>query len=169
MTSRNYQKHYEEIVKVLADTKTVFTFADNPANFSSHMNESSWIMGGSKMETQTDDGKGQQIGSHIIMKGNVFGINLFLDEVIIQHEPPYKKAWETVGKIDLAVIDHYKLGFEITPADNYSLLKVYIDYNLPNSWKTRWLGVLFGEMYSKWCVRQMSHGVKEYFDHREVK
>lgn len=164
MTQKSYSRHYEETVKVLADAKTVFNFADNPANFSSHMNKSSWMMGGSKMQTQTDNGNGQQIGSHIMMKGNVLGIGLFLDEVVTQHEPPYKKAWETVGKINLVVIDHYKLGFEITPIDNYSMLKVYIDYNLPNSFKTQWLGVLFGRMYAKWCVRQMLYGVKEHFE-----
>ncbi len=163
MTQREYQKHYEETVKVVANANTVFTFADNPANFSSHMNKSSWMMGGSKMETQTDDGKGQQIGSHIMMKGNVFGISLFLDEVIIQHEAPYKKAWETVGKINLAVIDHYKLGFEITPDGNFSTLKVYIDYNLSTSWKTWLPSILFGDMYAKWCVRQMCYGIEEHF------
>jgi hypothetical protein len=163
MTRKEYQKHFEEMVEVAADANSVFNYADNPLNFSSHMSKSSWMMGGSKMETKTDDGKGQRLGSHIMMKGNIFGINLFLNEVIIQHEPPNKKAWETVGKINLAVIDHYKLGFEVTPTNNYSSLKVYIDYNLPNTWKTRWLGVLLGEMYAKWCVRQMSQEVKKHF------
>jgi len=163
MNPKKYYKHYEETVRIIADANTVFAFADNHANFSAHMNKSSWMMGGSKMETQTDDGKGQKIGSHIKMKGSIFGISLFLDEVIIQHEPPTYKAWETVGRVKLVVMDHYKLGFEITPDDNSSILKVYIDYNLPSSWKNRWLGILFGDMYAKWCVRQMSHGVKDHF------
>lgn len=38
--------------------------------------------GGGKMETWVDKGKGQKVGSHIKMSGKVFGINLFLDEVI---------------------------------------------------------------------------------------
>lgn len=165
MSTRSYHEHYEETVRVVADASKIFSFADNPANFSSHMNKSSWMMGGSKMLTQTDDGKGQEIGSHITMKGNVLGIGLFLDEVIVQHEPPYKKAWETVGRINLVVIDHYKLGFEISSDGKDSIVRVYIDYNLPGTWKTRWLGILFGKMYSKWCVRQMSHGVLMHFKH----
>ncbi|MCL5073085.1 MAG: SRPBCC family protein [Actinobacteria bacterium] len=158
-----YEKHYEEIAEVPAEPKSVFTFVDDHKNFSSHMSQSSWMMGGSKMETIIDEGKGQKAGSHIKMRGKIFGINLFLDEVITQHEAPYRKAWETVGKINLVVIDHYKLGFEIIPNNHSSKLKVYIDYNLPKSWKTRLLGVLFGEIYAKWCVRQMYQGVKNHF------
>ncbi|MDO8488125.1 MAG: SRPBCC family protein [bacterium] len=163
MTQRRYQKHYEETVKIAADASNIFAFADNHTNFSAHMNQSSWMMGGGKMETQTDEGRGKRVGSHIRMGGRIFGVRLFLDEVVIQHESPYRKAWETVGQINLAVIDHYKLGFEIMRIDNSSKLKVYIDYNLPISQKAHWFGVLFGEIYAKWCVRQMSRGVKDHF------
>lgn len=156
-------KHYEDSMVIAAQPADIFAYANNHKNLSAHMNQSSWMMGGGKMVTETDEGKGQKVGSHIRMNGKVFGVNLFLDEVIIQHDPPTRKAWKTVGKINLLVIDHYTLGFEITPSNDQSNLKVYIDYNLPQSWKTRWLGYLFGDMYAKWCVGQMVNGVKEHF------
>lgn len=115
------------------------------------------------MKTELDEGGGKRVGSHIRMSGTVLGINIFLDEVIIQHEPPYRKSWETVGDINLLVIDHYILGYEIIPSGDASNFKVYIDYNLPKSWKTLWLGLIFGRMYSKWCVRQMINGVRNHF------
>ena len=115
------------------------------------------------METRVDEGNGQKLGSHIKMSGKVFGINLFLDEVITKHEPPFKKEWETVGDINLVVIDHYKLGFKITPKGGNLELKVFIDYELPKSLRTYWLGILFGEMYAKWCVNQMLKGVSGHF------
>ena len=90
-------------------------------------------------------------------------VYLFLDEVITVHEPPRQKEWQTVGSINLLVIDHYTLGFKIQPADAGSQFTVYIDYDLPKSWKTRALGVLFGGMYAKWCVRQMTQGVRDHF------
>ena len=159
----SYSKYYEENILIKAEAGSIFAFADNPKNFSSHMNKSSWMMGGGKMETKTDEGKGQKIDSHIRMGGSVFGINLFLDEVITEHKPPYRKVWNTVGKINLLVIDHYTLGFKIEPEKNNSKLTVFIEYNLPQSAKTHWLGVLFGDMYAKWCVGQMIQGVKEHF------
>lgn len=161
-----YDKHYEETALINSSASSIFAFADDHRNLSSHMNKSSWMMGGGKMETKVDVDKEKKIGSHITMTGDVFGFNLFLDEIITIHEPPYRKEWQTIGKINLLVIDHYALGFEIIPKATGSKLKVYINYNLPNSWKTQWLGFLFGRMYAKWCVRQMTHGVQEHFEKR---
>lgn len=163
---RKYCNHYEETAEIHAPAQEVFLFADNHHNLSSHMNTSSGMMGGGKMITKTDDGKGQKLGSHIMMTGEAFGINVSLDEVITIHDIPTHKEWETVGKITLVIIDHYALGFTITPHKSDSQLTVYIDYNLPKSWKTKWLGFLLGDVYAKWCVRQMIHGVQEHFEKR---
>lgn len=160
---KEYERHYEQSVAVNARPEDVFAYADDHRNFSAHMNQSSWMTGGSSMKTETDKGKGQRVGSHIKMNGKVFGINLFLDEVIIEYSPPERKAWETVGEVNLIVIDQYKLGFEITQGGEASNMKVYIDYNSPISQKTQLLGKLFGGMYAKWCVGQMTEGVANHF------
>lgn len=160
---RKYIRHYEETAFIPSSAEQVFSYADNFDNFSSHMNNSSWMMDGGKMKTEVDEGRGQKIGSHIRMNGKVFGINLYLDEVITKHEVPHYKEWHTVGKINLIVIDHYTLGYETTTENNGCKIKVFIDYNLPSSPATYWLGLLFGEMYAKWCVKQMINGVKVHF------
>ncbi len=159
-----FSRHYEETSLISALPSEVFNFADNHKNFSSHMNKSTWMMGGASMETEVDEGKGQKTGSHIKMQGKVFGFNLFLDEVITKYTPPYQKEWETVGEINLLVIDHYKLGFEITSGQKHSVIKVYIDYNLPKSLSGQLLGFLFGGIYAKWCVQQMINGVSLHFE-----
>ena len=156
-------RHFEESLFVSASPDAVFVYADDHRNFSAHMNQSSWMMGGSKMETQVDEREGREVGSHIKMSGRVFGVNLFLDEVITIHDPPRHKEWQTVGDINLLVMNHYTLGFEIRPQETGSHFKVYIDYDLPYSLQNRLLGLLFGDMYAKWCVRQMTRGVKDYF------
>jgi hypothetical protein len=158
----NDKIHLEDSVHINATPETVFAFADNPHNFSSHMNQSSMMMAGSKMETRTDEGRGMQSGSHIMMEGRVLGYHIFLDEIVTIHEPPKRKAWQTVGDINLLVIDHYILGFDIRPDDTGSSLRVYIDYSLPTG-KTRVLGRLFGKMYANWCIRQMLDGVSKHF------
>ncbi len=164
MLTRKYRRHYEETVEVTASPDAVFAYADDHRNFSSHMNQSSWMMGGGSMQTETDQGKGQKVGSHIRMSGTVFGLNLSLDEVIVEHEPPHRKAWETVGDVNLLVIDQYKLGFEILPSYTASNLRVSIDYDLPKSWKTQLFGRMFGGMYAKWCVGQMANGTRKHFE-----
>lgn len=163
MDEINYANHFEEIAQINSTPEKIFYFADNHDNFSSHMNKSSLMMAGSKMETIIDEGKGQVLGSHIIMKGKVLGINIYLDEIISRREPPFKKEWHTVGNLNLIVIDHYRLGFEIIFENGFSKFKVFIDYNLPKSPTGKLIGMLFGKMYAKWCVRQMSSGVINHF------
>lgn len=121
------------------------------------------MMGGS-METSLDAGRGQAIGSHVRMKGRMMGIELFLEEVITEREPPHHKAWETIGKPHLLVIDQYRLGFDISGEGNKSSeLRVFIDYDLPKSSSLRWLGFILGKTYAKWCVQQMVNDARRHF------
>jgi len=159
--NKNYPRHYEETEVVKATVKEIFDFTDNHSNLSLHMNRPSLMMGGGRVETKLDGGKGQIIGSHIIMEGTVFGIKLFLDEVVVKREPPYLKEWETVGKVKLVVIGDYRLGFRLEDMGNNAKITVYIDYSLPEVNKI--LGVLFGGVYAKWCVRQMVSAVVKRF------
>lgn len=154
-------KHHEQSVFVAATPQAVFAYVDDHARFSSHMNESSWMMGGGKMEIKVDEGKGQRVGSHITLRGKVFGVDLYLDEVVIEHQPPHVKSWETVGQPKLLVVGRYRLRVEIQPAEHGAKLSVSIDYDLPQT--HRWLGILFGKMYAKWCVAQMTDGVRKAF------
>jgi len=91
------------------------------------------------------------------------GIELFLEEVVTEREPPRHKAWETIGSPRLLVIGGYRLGFDITDGNNTSELRVFIDYDLPAALVSRWLGYIFGKMYAKWCVQQMVNGARDHF------
>lgn len=154
-------RHYEESAFVPASVQQVFDYVDDHARLSSHMRESSWMMGGGRMDIQADAGQGQVVGSHIRLGGKILGIHLFLDEVVTQHDPPHRKAWQTVGTPRLLVVGRYRMGFEITPESRGSKLSVFIDYELPTTMSTRWLGYLFGGIYAKWCVRQMIKSARE--------
>ena len=154
-------KHYESRELIKAPAEDVFAYVDNHARLSSHMNKSSWMMGGGRMHTSIDDGNGQRVGSHIRMSGKVLGIKLFLDEVVTRREPPHIKIWETIGDLRLLVIGHYQMGIEVEPQKGNSLLRVLIDYALPQT--NAWLGQLFGGIYAKWCVRQMLNDTHAHF------
>jgi len=118
------------------------------------------------MVTEIDNDLGQKVGSHIQLKGKAFGLNIYLDEVVTQHEPPKLKSWETVAYPKLYVIGNYRMGFEITPQEKGSRLVVFIDYELPRG-AARLLGFLFGYMYAQWCVKQMITSVRKNFVTRQ--
>lgn len=75
MATEKFPFHYEEKILVPATPEDLFAFLDDHHNLSSHMNKPSLMMGGGKMETILDEGKGQEIGSHIILKGKAFGMS----------------------------------------------------------------------------------------------
>lgn len=130
---------------------------------SSHMNQSSSMMGGGRMFVELDEREGQAVGSHIRLSGRVFGIRLYLDEAVTRRDPPINKVWETVGVPRLLVIGAYAMGVQITPVNGGSRMRVFIDYELPNGWATYWLGLLFSRFYAKWCIDQMLKGTVESF------
>ena len=158
---KSYALHYEDSKLIPANADGMFSFVDDPMQFSAHMGESSLMMGGSTMDTSVDEGLGRAVGSHIRMGGKFFGIALFLDEVITRREPPHVKTWETIGAPRLLVIGHYRMGVEIESRGENSLLRVSIDYNMPDS--NVWIGKLFGGFYAKWCVDQMIRGTYIHF------
>jgi hypothetical protein len=159
----SYERHYEEYVTLPVGAEKIFSYADDFSQLSSHMNKSSSMMMGGTMETLLDEERGQAIGSHIRMKGKMMGIELSLDEIVTEREPPRHKVWETIGRQRLLVIDRYRLGFDISKRNRVSELRVFIDYDLPAKIPLRWLGLAFGKLYAKWCVQQMVNDARKQF------
>lgn len=151
-----YERKYSRAVTLDASADEVFAFADDFTRLSSHMGQSSAMMMGSSMQTSFDERRGQAVGSHVRMTGKMLGIELFLDEVVREREPPRHKAWETVGTPRLLIIGGYRLGFDITSIGQRSVLQVFIGYNLPTEPAQRLLGRLFGGLCE--MVRQADGG-----------
>ena len=115
------------------------------------------------MEVVLDEGRGQKVGSQIRLVGRIFGIELSVDEVVTERNPPYRKVWETTGSPKLLVIGPYRMGFDLSTNENGLMLHVFIDYALPERAPARWLGRLFGKYYAQWCTQQMVDDVVKHF------
>lgn len=141
----------------------VFAHIDDHTRLSSHMDKPSWKMGGGRMETVLDEGRGQKVGSRIRLVGRVFGIELSVEEIVTERNPPRLKVWETTVEPKLLVIGHYRMGFELSPQGNGSMLRVHIEYALPERAPARWLGFLFSRYYARWCTQQMVDDTVKHF------
>lgn len=146
-------RHYESSGFVQAPIEDLFAYADDRARLAGHMAESSWVMGGGRMDVRLDDGRGQRAGSRIVMEGRAFGFEIYLEEVIAERAPPRRKTWHTLGAPKLIVIGAYRMGYDLTPGTGGTRLRVFIDYDLPE--RRRWLGRLFGRVYARWCTRRI--------------
>jgi hypothetical protein len=151
----HYPLHEEAKGDLALPPAEAFALLDDHRRLSAHMNASSWQMAGSSMTTTIDALGGQAVGSHITMAGRFLGVPVFLDEVVTLREPPWPKAWETVGVPRLIVIGGYCMGFELAPAAAGCTATITIDYALPARGVARWLGRVLAGAYARWCVRQM--------------
>ena len=115
------------------------------------------------METELDEGQGQRVGSRIRLAGRVFGARLSVEEIVTERNPPHRKVWETTGAPKLLVIGPYRMGFEVSPQGNGSMLRVFIEYALPERAPSRWLGRLFGRYYARWCTQRMVDDAVKHF------
>jgi len=157
---------HESSGSVQASPEQVFAHIDNPARLVSHMRKGSWRMAGGQMNTATDAGRGQTVGSRIRLSGRVLGVELSVDELVVERDPPRRKVWATTGAPKLLVIGQYRMGFELSPQGSVSMLRVFIEYALPERAPARWLARLFGRYYARWCTRQMVDDAVEHFASR---
>lgn len=160
--------HEESSALIPASPHALFEHLDAHSRLSSHMTKSSRMLGGGRMQIETDADRGRSVGSHIWLSGRVFGVRLSLEEIVMERVPPSLKVWETVGLPKLVVIGQYRMGFEIAARGEASELRVFIDYALPDDAWTRWIGRLLGAYYARWCVEQMVTDAARHFQATEA-
>ena len=161
---QSFPFHNESAALIKAPVDRVFAYLDDPKALAAHMGESSLMMAGSRMLIDVDTDGGRVVGSKIRMQGRMMGISLSLEEVITERQVPIRKVWETIGTPNLLVIAHYRMGFELTPRGDSSMVRVFIDYSLPTAFPGSWLGRLLGGVYARWCTKQMADDAARQFD-----
>ena len=156
MTDDRYPIHHRSEVDVAADAQRLFAHLDDHRRLASHMEKPSLMMAGATLRVETDELKGQAVGSVIRVNGRVLGLGLAVEEVVTERAPPLRKTWETRGEPRLLVIGAYRMGFTIAALGARSRLVVFIDYQLPPRGFARGLALLFGRTYAAWCTRRMA-------------
>ena len=151
-----YSRHESATVVVSASAAQVFDLLDDHQRLSAHMSKRSLMMGGGKMTTVLDGTHGKAVGSVIEIRGRVFGLLLWLKEIVVERERPARKVWETIGAPRLLVVGAYRMGFRVS-GNHPAMLTVWIDYELPTSGTSKLLGKWFGRAYARWCVRRMTN------------
>jgi len=153
-----FDHHFESSIEVKAACAAVFDHLDDFNQFGEHMTRSSWMMAGSAMRYEFDEARGRATGAAVRLLGSVLGIRLEIEERVTERAPPYRKSWETVGQPRMIVVKSYRMGFELTQRDDWTHLRVFIDYAMPDRSFSRVLGRLLGSVYARWCVASIVNG-----------
>lgn len=150
----DYARHSEARAAVNAAPEAVFDFLDDQEALGAHMTKRSAMMAGGRMSYEFDDARGRAVGAVIRMRGEVLGLSLRVEEIVTERAPPRRKVVETRGSQQMLVIDAYRLGFEIEPANEQCSVRVFIDYNLPPG-PLGALTAFAADAYARWCVASM--------------
>lgn len=154
----------ETTVRIESAAETVFAYLDDHRHLGVHMSASSWMMLGSKMDYEFDTHEARSVGSKFGFRGKILGVALSAEQVVAIRMAPRLKVWETIGVPNLWVIGRYRMGFKIVPEAGACRLRVFIDYDLPETAPARLLGMIFANAYARWCTGQMAKGAARYFE-----
>lgn len=147
--------HREASTTVESPVGKVFAALDDHKRLAGHMSKPSLMMAGATMTIETDPLEGKAVGSEIRLRGRVVGIPIFVVERVVEYTAPFHKVWQTTTEPKLLVIGSYRMGFELTPQMQATVLRVWIDYALPSAFFTRLIGRILAGFYAQWCVNQM--------------
>jgi hypothetical protein len=161
-----YPLHDEENVVVDVSGDELFLHMDDPARLGAHMGKRSMMMMGGRMAYSLDDAQGRAVGSVIRMTGSFAGIELRVEEVVVERAPPQRKVWETRGPQRLIVLDGYRMGFEIVPDDRQSRLRVFLDYRCSQQRRGYRVRRALARVYARWCVSRMAKDPARHFSQR---
>ena len=148
-------RHTQASSDVRANPLTVFEYIDRPERLSAHMARASWQLAGASMTIDTDADGGRRVGSRMRFSGRMLGIALHVDGEVVRRDSPNSKVWQTIGEPHLFVIGRYRMSVTVEPHDDDSHVTIAIDYAPPARGVARWLGMIFGSLYARWCVQQM--------------
>jgi polyketide cyclase/dehydrase/lipid transport protein len=163
MEIETFASHYEAQATVNAPADLLFDYLDDFEQVGAHMTRSSWMMAGSKMRYEFDDGKGRRLGARVRLLGSFLGLNLEIDERVIDRVPAHSKAWQTVGNPRMLILAKYRMGFSLRSLPDGCRLTAFIDYALPERGIGRLVGALAGGVYARWCVRNVLQQALAHF------
>ncbi len=158
-----YRSHYAVSVEVAAEPAALFDYLDDKERLAAHMTKPSMMMMGGRMAYEFDAAKGRALGSVIRMRADFLWLRLFVEEVVSVHNRPARKTWQTRGAPKLVIVGGYSMGFEVESSGASSRLRVFVDYDLPNTLLGGVLGVLFAPLYARWCVTRMAIDARAHF------
>ena len=138
----------------------VFAQMDDFSKTGMHMTESSMMMMGSKLKLEQLSTNATGVGASYHWYGKMMGMTMDFKERVTKWQSPLLKEWETFGDAKMIIMSWYRMWFEITPAENVTIVKLSISYLPPKEWYYKILSFLFARWYCNWCLNNMLNDTK---------
>ena len=149
-----------KVILIRSTPEKVFAQMDDFSKTGMHMNESSMMMMGSKLNLEQLSINPTGVNAKYRWYGRMMGMTMDFCEIVTKWQPPVLKEWETVGEAQIIIMSWYRMWFEIAPAENGSKAKLSISYLPPKQWYYKILSFLFAGWYCNWCLNNMLNDSK---------
>lgn len=157
-------KSRHKTIAIQAPPEKVFAQMDDFSKTGMHMSENSMMMMGSKLTLEQLSPNAVGLNAKYRWYGKMMGMNMDFTQVVTKWMPPKLKEWETIGDAQIIIMRWYRMGFEITPSENGTMVTISIAYEPPKGWFYRLLSFLFGGIYCNWCLNNMLNDTKKAFE-----
>lgn len=157
-------KSISKTITIKAAPEKVFVQMDDFSKTGMHMSESSMMMMGSKLTLEQLSPNTVGLNAKYRWYGKMMGMTMDFTQVVTKWMPPKLKEWETIGDAQIIIMRWYRMGFEITPSENGTMVTISIAYEPPKGWFYRLLSFLFGGIYCNWCLNNMLNDTKKAFE-----
>ena len=159
-------KTKSKIILINSTPEKVFAQMDDFSKTGMHMSESSMMMMGSKLKLEQLLTNATGVGASYRWYGKMMGMTMDFSETVTKWEQNKIKEWETIGEAKIIIMSWYRMWFEISPAENGTLVKISISYLPPKEWHYKILSFLFANWYCNWCLNNMLNDTKENLENK---
>lgn len=156
-------------IRIYSTPEKVFTQMDDFSKTGMHMSESSMMMMGSKLKLEQLSTKPTGVGAKYRWYGKMMGMTMDFSETVTKWQSPKLKEWEIVGEAKIIIMSWYRMWFEITPADNGTIIKISISYLPPKELFYKILSFFFANWYCNWCLNNMLNDTKKNLENKTSK
>ena len=156
-------------IRIHSTPEKVFTQMDDFSKTGMHMSESSMMMMGSKLKLEQLSINSTGVGAKYRWYGKMMGMTMDFSETVTKWQSPKLKEWEIVGDAKMIIMSWYRMWFEITPADNGTIIKISISYLPPKELFYKILSFFFANWYCNWCLNNMLNDTKKSLEKKTSK
>ena len=148
-------------IRINSTPEKVFAQMDDFSKTGMHMIESSMMMMGSKLKLEQLSINSTGVGAKYLWYGKMMGMTIDFGEKVTKWQLPKLKEREIVGEAKIIIMSWYRMWFEITPADNGTIIKIPISYLPLKALFYKILSFFLANWYSTSCLNIMLTDTKK--------
>lgn len=144
-----------------APADKVFDYLDDLGIAGMHMNQSSAMMLGSRLQLAYLTKQHRGLGTKYRWTGKMMGMKMDFTVVVSKWVEAVEKVWETTGNAKLLIYSWFRMHLLVYPSGDATQAELSITYEKPEGVLAKIVSFLFADWYCSWCLKKMLAAAKK--------